>query len=569
MKMKKDNKYVWWLAAICMLSLFLFLGEALFNTRGEPREAVVALSMLEYGNWVLPVNNGVDLAYKPPFFHWLIALCSLPFGEVSEYTSRMPSALALAVMVMGGYAFYAHRRGREVAFWAALLTLTNFEVHRAGTNCRVDMVLTAMMVLALYQLYKWGEKDLKGMPWAGILCLSAAFLTKGPVGAALPCLVVAVFLWIRKGCFWRVFGRFFLVGLWACVLPLCWYVAAYFQGGERFLQLVYEENVLRLLGKMSYESHVNPAYYNVITVVAGYVPYTLLVLLSLFVLKYRKVQSRPGEWWSRLKAYVRGMDDARLFSLLSIVIIFVFYCIPKSKRSVYLLPIYPFIAYFLAEYILYLVRCHRRVVVLFGHIMAGLAVGLFVVFVGVRMEWIPESIFSGRHAAENIAFMRALATAPVGLKIGVILLPVIAAGVYWAWHRKSERALLASVTGIVFSIFFVLDGFYQPVVLNVKSDYPVARRIASLVPEGRIYSYKPNTVVGNRMHPFTLNFYLKDRVAPFEDLRPASGYLIVGSEEVETFKERFPDYQVEEVFNSGHRSCDDRKVICFYRFCKR
>ena len=42
------------------------------------------------------------------------------------------------------------------------------------------------------------------------------------------------------------------------------------------------------------------------------------------------------------------MDDARLFTLLSVVIIFVFYCIPKSKRSTYLLPLYPFLAYYVA-----------------------------------------------------------------------------------------------------------------------------------------------------------------------------------------------------------------------------
>lgn len=58
--------FAWLLFALCIATLFPFLGETLFNTRGEPREAVVALSMIQDGNWILPVNNGVDLAYKPP-----------------------------------------------------------------------------------------------------------------------------------------------------------------------------------------------------------------------------------------------------------------------------------------------------------------------------------------------------------------------------------------------------------------------------------------------------------------------------------------------------------------------
>ena len=69
MEMRKKDVYTWGLAVACLLSLFLFMGEARFNTRGEPREAVVALSMLQEGNWTLPVNNGIDLAYKPPLFH--------------------------------------------------------------------------------------------------------------------------------------------------------------------------------------------------------------------------------------------------------------------------------------------------------------------------------------------------------------------------------------------------------------------------------------------------------------------------------------------------------------------
>ena len=329
------DRYFWAVVLVSVLSLFLFLGNSSFHTRGEPREALVAQAMINDSNWTLPTTNGVDMAYKPPFFHWMIAATSTVVGEVNEYTSRFPSALALAAMVLVGYAFFAKRRGREVALLTALITLTNFEVHRAGVNCRVDMVLAAFMVLALYQLYKWAENKLRGIPWLGILFLSGAFLTKGPVGLVLPCGVVAVFCWIRGINFFRICLSFMAVALAACVLPAFWYVAAWKQGGEPFLQLVLEENVYRFLGKMSYASHENPWPYNVMTVITGFVPYTLLLLFSLFTLKYTKAVSKPKEWWGKFVQWIKNMDDARLFSLLSITIMFVFYCIPKSKRSVY------------------------------------------------------------------------------------------------------------------------------------------------------------------------------------------------------------------------------------------
>ena len=236
---------------LCLITLLPFLGITEFNTKGEPREAVVAVSMLNQDNWILPVNNGADIPYKPPFFHWCIAALSLPQGYVSELTSRLPSALSLIAMVMCGFLFFAKRKNKMTALVAALLTLTSIEVHRSAIVCRVDMMLTAFIVLALFLLYKWYERDCKGIPVLAILCMSGAMCTKGPIGVVLPLLVMGVFLLIRGKKFLPLFGKFFAFGILALILPLMWYISAYQQGGQHFLDLVMEENLGRFLGKMS------------------------------------------------------------------------------------------------------------------------------------------------------------------------------------------------------------------------------------------------------------------------------------------------------------------------------
>lgn len=558
------------LLAICIVSLISFIGLTLFNTRGEPREAIVSLSMLKYGNWILPVNNGIDIAYKPPLLHWLIASISYIYGEVTPFTSRMPSAIALIAMIIASYFFFAKRKDAMTAFITGIITLTCFEVHRAGTSCRVDMLLSALMVIALYQLHKWGEKDMKGIPFWGILAMSGAFLTKGPVGILLPCLVEFVYLLIRGAKPLKLIGIFVFIGLSSCILPALWYFAAYRQGGDKFLELIYEENVLRFLGKMSYASHEKPAYYNFITLIAGYVPYTLLVVISLFTIKYKPLNIKGFKWWSELKAKVLEMDSAHLFSLLSIVIIFIFYCIPKSKRSVYLLPIYPFIAFFLAEYIIYLAKRHSVALKVFGNIMAVIAILLTLCFIAVRLNMIPESLFSGKHAIENINMMRDLANADLNiLSIIILAVPLVASCIFWHMRHYNSYKLILSVLGIIWGIFISLDGFYQPVILGAKSDYDVAMKIKNIVPQGRIYSYRTDIVVGDRMHPFTINFYLGDRVAPFDSFNPATGYLIAGNDDIDTFKKTYTSYDVEEVCNFNHRSCDDKKWLHLYKFNKR
>ena len=93
------------LLVISTLTIIPYLGLTNFHTKGEPREAIVAVSMLQNDNWILPINNGGDIAYKPPFFHWCIAALSLPAGEVTEFTSRLPSALATIIMAIACFLF--------------------------------------------------------------------------------------------------------------------------------------------------------------------------------------------------------------------------------------------------------------------------------------------------------------------------------------------------------------------------------------------------------------------------------------------------------------------------------
>lgn len=568
------SRLFWITALLCFLSLFLFLGQSNFHTRGEPREALVAMAMLEEGNWTLPITNGTDIAYKPPLFHWAIASISSIVNEVNEYTSRMPSAIALAIMVLAGFLFYSKRRGTETAFLAAIITLTNFEVHRAGVACRVDMLLSALMVLALYALYQWTERKMKGIPWWGILCLSGAFLTKGPVGVVLPCAVVAVFAWIRNMGFIRICIRYMGVVLAACVLPALWYIAAWKHGGDQFLTLVIEENVLRFLGKMTYASHENPWTYNVMTVVTGFVPYTILLILSLFTLKYTRISSKPKEWWSKFILYIKQMDDTRLFSLLSIVIMFVFYCIPKSKRSVYLLPIYPFIAYFIAEFIIYLVKNKPQSVRWYNIFMCGLGLTLTTVFVIVRCGLVPHTFFQGKHAAENLAYLNALETLPLSVgNLIIILTPLIIAILYLKWSHLIHSVLpkRQAIYGpiMAFALFFALDGVYQPAVLNVKSNKPIAERVQSLAPEGNIYSYITLMAEGNRLHPFTLNFYLNNRIVPFIDFAPTEGYLFLGDREYEGFMEKYDKtFVIEQLPDSRFKSNDNRDWMNIYHFKK-
>ena len=120
--------------------------------------------MLETDNWVLPQVYANEFAYKPPLAHWLMAVASLPQGYVSEFTSRLPSALAFIILIGFTLVFFGKRLRFQQAFIATLLLITCIEIHRAAMTTRVDMLLTTFIVIGLYQLYRWEDKlELKGV----------------------------------------------------------------------------------------------------------------------------------------------------------------------------------------------------------------------------------------------------------------------------------------------------------------------------------------------------------------------------------------------------------------------
>lgn len=562
--MNEQKRKLLILTVVCLATIFPFLGLTEYNTKGEPREAIVAYAMLESGNWILPRNYGGDIAFKPPFLHWSMAVVSPLFGGVTETASRVPSALALTVMMLAVYWFYAKRKTPWVALLAAGVTLTCFEVHRAGVAARVDMVLTAFMVLALLQFYRWYERKGRGIPWLAVLFMSCATLTKGPVGIILPCLVGGVFLWIREGHFWKWFFTFAGIALLSCVLPAIWYVLAWRQGGDQFLNLMIEENFGRFLGKMSYESHVNPAYYNVIMLLAGYLPWTLLAFFSLFGLSCRRPAGSLVRCAGKIVATVRQADPLHLFSFLSAALIFIFYCIPASKRGVYLLPVYPFAGYFLAVYFLSLVRKRSRAVKAFGLFMSVAAVLLTLAFLGIRAGWVPDRIFTGRHAAEQVGFLHALENVPLNFIRWVLILLPVGVMVYW-WKIRKRQANEKGLWGLcllLFAVFVSLDGVYQPVVLNVKTDRYLAAKVAEYVPAGKIYSYESLF--------YSINYYNGNRMSLFDQEKPAEGVLLVGQKKYDRLLREFGgEYSFERLYESSKRSCDTRDVVYILRFVRK
>ncbi|MDR0658356.1 MAG: glycosyltransferase family 39 protein [Mediterranea sp.] len=558
---------------IATLSTLPWIGLGEYYTKGEPREASVAISMLDEGNWILPCVYADEIAYKPPFMHWMMALCSMPGGEVTPFTSRLPSAIAFIVMVGCCFGFFRRLMGKGESLAAILVFISCFEIHRSAMTSRVDMVLTAFIVCGLIGLFYWAEdKRLKGLPWHIPLLLGGAALTKGPVGIVLPLFVFGVYLLLTRRRFMTVVRKCVFAGILSLIPLLVWYYAAYLQEGQAFLDLVWGENVGRFFGsdnaRLHYDlGHEHPFWYNFILLALGFMPWTLFLFFSLVAVKF--VYKRPGNLWGDIMLLERG----KLFSLVSLCLIVFFYCIPMSKRGTYLMPAYPFIAVFLGQYMYSFVTRHTKVNYAFG-VFWGVVTGVVALLsVSALLGWVDlQDVAAGFIRKDRTLFHVNLIgealSAPTVVYVIVLAALLAVSGMLAVQLRKRDQhGVLYAVFGVWLVCNVLMDGVVLPVFKDGTSIKPF------ITETGRKYPLKKgNMYVVNDLRKYAnlygANFYLRNGFMSFEDERPEAGYFFSTDKDIEKVRDTYRDYWFELLEESPNRFNDTKAVVQLYRFGK-
>ena len=563
---------------ILLISMLLTLpwitmGE--FYVKGEPREATVATCILNTGNWVLPAEYADEVAYKPPFMHWFIAAFSLPAGHVTETTARLPSALGLIGITMMFFTLLYKRKSNTLAALASLILLTSFEMHRSGIEARVDMTLAFFMIGALFSLFRWEEKGLKGYPFLIPLFLGGAALVKGPVGIILPCVVFGIYLiLLQRYSIWKIIYKNLFVALPALVILLIWYVLAYQQGGTHFLNIVYAENFGRFLGGdskslgISYElGHKGPFWYYIPAIILGFLPWSFLLIFSAFGIKYKGLlkgfNPQKSVFWQKLAA----MDKFTLFSIVSVVVILTFYAIPTSKRSVYIMPAYPFAAYLLTLLFEWALEAKPKFIKGIGSIillLSGIVLLLQFIFRFVDLSNIAASLMHDARTLHDVNTFSVAFQNPTWLAMSMWV-ALFAAGIgYWLLRKREvSYTTIFGIMGLFICFQVYMEASVFPVFKDSYSSRPFAEKIEAK------YDLKGNTYVINDLsespNMYGLNFYTGNHFRNFEKELPAKGYFITGSKMIDKIRTKYAGkYTFEELDESDNKYNDlnDVMVVC-------
>ena len=438
------------------------LGSTSLVDNGETRYGLLARNMAETGDWVVPRWSHRPQATKPPFFIWAIAGFSKIGGDVNAWSARMPSVLAGVGVVVLTYCLGRRFFPPPVPFIAGLIVCTNLIFYRSARIAQPDMVLLFFVLLA-------AECVLRGQSRQGFVCYlwtaggyasaGLAMLTKGPVGLLLLGFILLSVTLSRRS--WRdvPYGAH-IVGLAVAVAVYGSWYGLYQQAvGETVArEAVLRENWQRFFVAFD---HRKPFYYFVITFARDFMPWTPIFLV--------------GAAWAWVRRNFRAADYRT--AIIWFAVVFVFFSLSSSKRSQYILALYPAAAFITAAFLAtaaapvgrYLGGWRKVGIVVFrGLAVAALVLavaGPIVVALRTPMYWVP-----------------AIAAALPLLVLGGWLL------------RDSLRATLDRVTLIIPVGFLMVHLIVQPIAAPYlerrKSPRPHAQRVAALVGPHHLVSYR-------------------------------------------------------------------------------
>lgn len=319
-----------------------WLGSYDFFTRGEAREALVVSDILLSGEWIAPRGYGGAVASKPPLFHWLAALIATCGLGLSELAVRLPSAIFSAAACLAFLSLLRSELSVTGRWIFAVVLLSSFEWLRASLTARVDMVHAASLSVALLAGHLAAERGSRPLWAAASAALALATLGKGPVALVLAVLCLGGWELLSARGRRRCAGvEIAMAVALAGAVASIWYAAAYLRAPGEVTERFMYENVQRMAGTMEDAPHAHSAVYLIGSFLLGLLPWTPLVLFAI----YRHLpRSMPA-----LRRLLSSAPTVAQFGILCIALITAFYSLPSSKRGVYLLACYPFVALVLAS----------------------------------------------------------------------------------------------------------------------------------------------------------------------------------------------------------------------------
>jgi len=329
------------LLTLAAIPYFVRLGASSLWDANEAFYAETPREMIESGDYVNPTFNYHPRLNKPPLSYWVVIPFYRLFG-ISEAVERLPIVLGALTMIATAFALGRVLYSANAGLFAALCLTIAPRFLMFSRRILIDVYVAMLMSLALLMFVLAERRPDRRRVYLALtyVCIGLGVITKGPVAALLPAIVLGVYLLIYRR--WNTYRDLMLpLGLIivaAIVFP--WYIAIYYQHGWTHI-----ENFLLRDNLSRYTEQVwgprRGAFFYIPVMLGDIFPWSFFLLPPLWF-ALRQVW-RTKRWRT---AGETSSFETRQIGLLVIwvLVIVVFFSVSRSKEDLYILPTYPAMA---------------------------------------------------------------------------------------------------------------------------------------------------------------------------------------------------------------------------------
>jgi 4-amino-4-deoxy-L-arabinose transferase-like glycosyltransferase len=326
---------------------FVALGNSAIWDANEAYYVETPREMLEAHDLVNPSFNYEPRFNKPVLSYWIVAGLYKLFG-VSVGVQRFGIAIGAMLIVLCAYLLAAVGRHGDgtwrspvtgyrssAGLWAAAGLIADPRLLMFARRIFIDVWLTAFMslTLALFAMSEAHPERRRRYLLLMYVAVGCGTLTKGPVAIALPGLVFAAYLIVRRE-LGRVRDMMIPAGVVivaAIVAP--WYASLYHQHGWTYIKsFLVSENLERYTEGIGVQLRRGPFFY-IPVIFSDSFPWSML-LPAAAVAAWRSHAHREDDGPSRLQALLWCW----------IVVIVAFLSFGVGKQDLYIFPIVPAVA---------------------------------------------------------------------------------------------------------------------------------------------------------------------------------------------------------------------------------
>lgn len=539
---KKGEAYR--IAALVLFCTLLFLPGAFYRdlwTPDEPRYAEIAREMVETGQWIVPHLNFEVYHDKPPLHFWLVALCAKLFGGFSTLAAMFPAFLAGTGTVLLTYMLGKRMFGNNLTgFLGGIVLATGAEYLALSSMGRMDAPLTFFETVSIYCFWQWHIDQKRAYLVPFYIGIGLAVLTKGPV-ALLPLVAALIYLAVsRQGGKVRRMGLGLgLLGVAA--MTAAWLVPAAIIGGEAYWKEILGRQIFgRVYNSWS---HKDVFYYYFEHFPWGFMPWFVLLIPA--VIRYAKDRSERTSIQTK-------------FLVTWFLTIFIFFTLISGKREVYILPLYPACALFVAKYLadIVVIRNQKPIElrVCFGLLFASMAVcaaGLLVVLALPLLS----NVMSGIRSLLEQEPLSRLPTDPVLFATAFVYMGAMGVSGLLSLRARTFKPALVLASCFMLGTVVLIGPLAVPYVNQNKSAMPLGNKLTETrkgtEQVGMYGIYRAEFTYYTKLRIETI--MTEDELDAFLKL-PGGAFCIIREDWLRDIKQPLPEGTVQlGTFPVGHR----------------